>query len=48
MKKLAAIISIVFISISSYAQNAAAAKKMLDEVSAKNKNLQQHGNRFQF
>lgn len=37
MKKLATIISLLFISISTYAQNADAAKKLLDEVSAKTK-----------
>ncbi len=37
MKKLATIITLVFISVSTYAQNADAAKKLLDEVSAKTK-----------
>ncbi|SFO23384.1 Outer membrane lipoprotein-sorting protein [Paenimyroides ummariense] len=37
MKKIATIISVLFIGLSSYAQNAAAAKKLLDEVSAKTK-----------
>lgn len=37
MKKLIALISIVFISASTFAQNTAAAKKLLDEVSAKTK-----------
>lgn len=37
MKRLATLISIFFISVSTYAQNAAAAKTLLDEVSAKTK-----------
>lgn len=37
MKKLATLLTVLFISIASQAQNAAAAKKLLDEVSAKTK-----------
>ncbi len=37
MKKLALLLAIVLISVSNYAQNTAAAKKLLDEVSAKTK-----------
>ena len=37
MKKLASILAVLFISITVNAQNAAAAKKLLDEVSAKTK-----------
>lgn len=37
MKKLATILSVLFIGIATHAQNATAAKKLLDEVSAKSK-----------
>lgn len=48
MKKIATLLTILFIGITSHAQNAAAAKKLLDEVSAKTKTYKNMVMQFSF